>query len=429
MEQTDRMEDRGGSMRKRLKLWACIAVAGMLSAGCGNKTEITEKPVETENPVEEEEPVTDDQTPDDTTSDQKPVNVQEQETENHCQITGGQVALVIDVGSAMDGGFNQAALNGAQTYAEAADISYSYYSAGEDTPESYEKAVLTAIENDAALVICAGSHFEQAVGQLQEEYADVYFLLLDGVPRDSGGDEVKIASNVHCITYQEEEAGYLAGYMAVLDGYTKLGFIGGERLPSVEQYGYGYLQGIDAAAAVMDNRDDISVEYWYAGTFMADRQIEEVSSEWYEAGTEVIFTCGGSLYQSVLKSAEPHGGRLIGVDVDQSDVSGLFLTSAMKGIDSSVIDALDEFYANGRSWPKGIAGNVVSYGAKEKCVRLPVQAAAWRFQTATMKDYLEVLAGLKSGGIQVSDDIDMQPETTVSVIYHEQEEDLCKPEK
>lgn len=422
MERTDRMEDRGGSMKKRLKLWVCIAVAGMLIAGCGKQAEIAE------NPAEGEEPVTGDQTGDQA-PEQEPVQAPAQETENHCQITGGQVALVIDVGSAMDGGFNQAALNGAQTYAEAADISYSYYSTGEDTPESYEQAVITAIENDAVLVICAGSHFEQAVGQLQEEYADVYFLLLDGVPRDSGGDEVKIASNVHCITYQEEEAGYLAGYMAVLDGYTKLGFIGGERLPSVEQYGYGYLQGIDAAAAVMDNSDDISVEYWYADTFMADRQIEEVSREWYEAGTEIIFTCGGSLYQSVLASAEPCGGRLIGVDVDQSGVSELFLTSAMKGIDASVIDALDEFYANGRSWPKGIAGNVVSYGAKEKCVRLPVQAAAWRFQKAAMNDYLKVLAGLKSGDIQVSDDIDTQPDTTISVIYHEQEEDLCKPEK
>lgn len=419
-------------MRKRVKLWVCIAAAGMLCAGCGEETGIAGKPIETEIPVETESPAEEEEPPaDDTALEQEPAKMLEQETQSHCQITGGQVALVIDVGTAMDNGFNQAALNGAQTYAEAADISYSYYSAGEDTPESYENAVITAIENDAVLVICAGSHFEQAVGQLQKEYSDVYFLLLDGVPRDAEGDEIEIASNVHCITYQEEEAGYLAGYMAVLDGYTKLGFIGGEQLPAVEQYGYGYLQGIDAAAEVMGNSDDISVEYWYAGTFMADGRIEEVSREWYEAGTEVIFTCGGSLYQSVLTSAEVCDGRLIGVDVDQSGVSERFLTSAMKGIDSSVIDALDEFFANGRSWPKEIAGNVISYGAKEKCVRLPVQAAAWRFKNAAMSDYLKVLAGLKNGDIQVSDDIDIQPETTVAVIYHErqQEDDLCKPEK
>ena len=180
----------------------------------------------------------------------------------------------------------------------------------------------------------------------------------------------------------------------------------------------------------MDNSDDISVEYWYAGTFLPDEQIEETSREWYEAGTEIIFACGGSLYQSVLLSAESCGGKLIGADVDQSDISELILTSAMKGIDSSVIDALDEFFASGRSWPKEIAGSVISYGAKEKCVRLPVYGAAWRFQSAAMSDYLHVIAGLKSGDIQVSDDIDTQPETTVSVIWHEQqEEDLWIPEK
>ncbi|MBD5525660.1 MAG: BMP family ABC transporter substrate-binding protein [Lachnospiraceae bacterium] len=406
-------------MRKRLTIFGLAAAVGMLSAGCGKNDEITEEPVATERPAQE-----------DNTSEKEPEMEPEQTTVSNCQIAGGQVALVIDASSAMDSGFNQAALNGAQTYADAAEVSYSYYSADDDTQESYEKAVTTAIQNDAALVICAGSHFEGTVGRMQNEYDDVFFLLLDGVPKDAEGNAVAIAPNVHCITYREEEAGYLAGYMAVLDGYTKLGFIGGEQLPSVERYGYGYLQGIDAAAAHLDNSDDISVEYWYAGTFLPDEQIEETSREWYEAGTEVIFACGGSLYQSVLLSAESCGGKLIGADVDQSDISELILTSAMKGIDSSVIDALDEFFASGRSWPKEIAGSVISYGAKEKCVRLPVYGAAWRFQSAAMSDYLHVIAGLKSGDIQVSDDIDTQPETTVSVIWHEQqEEDLWIPEK
>lgn len=411
-------------MRRRLGILGLAAAVGMLSAGCGKNDEIVKEPAVTEIPAQEEDKPEEE-------PEKEPEIEPERTTVNNCQIAGGQVALVIDVGSAMDRGFNQAALNGAQTYADAAEISYSYYSASDDTEESYEKAVITAIQNDASLVICAGSHFDETVGRLQNEYGDVFFLLLDGVPRDAEGNTVDIAPNVHCITYQEEEAGYLAGYMAVLEGYTKLGFIGGEQLPSVEQYGYGYLQGIDAAAVFLGNSDDISVEYWYAGTFLPDPHIEETSREWYEAGTEIIFACGGSLYQSVLLSAEPCGGKLIGVDVDQSDISELFLTSAMKGIDSSVIDALDEFFANGRSWPKEIAGSVISYGAKEKCVRLPVQGDAWRFQKATMNDYLHVVAGLKSGDIKVSDDIDTQPETTVSVTYHDkqQEEDLWISEK
>lgn len=402
-------------MRLRLQYFICMTALIALATGCGNRTVQAELPAQ---PDRQEEP------------ESAPEEEPQQPTVSTCRITGGQVALVIDVSSAMDNGFNQAALNGAQTYADGAEISYSYYSADADTQEAYEDAVLTAIQNDAELVVCAGSHFEQTVGRLQREYGDVCFLLLDGVPRDASGEALAVAPNVHCITYREEEAGYLAGYMAVLEGYTKLGFIGGERLPSVERYGCGYLQGIDDAAAVLGNSEDVSVEYWYAGTFLPDQQIEEVSEDWYEEGTEIVFACGGTLYQSVLPAAESHDGRMIGVDVDQSEVSELFLTSAMKGIDSSVIDALDEFFASGRKWPKTIAGNVISYGAKEKCIRLPVQGNAWRFQNATITDYLRILAELKNDEIRILDSLDDLSETAVSVIYHNQpqEDDLCVPE-
>lgn len=343
-----------------------------------------------------------------------------EESEYHdYQETGGQIALVIDVSSVLDHGFNQAALEGAQTYADAAGVSYSYYSAASDSTESYEDAVLTAIQNDARLIICAGSHFEQAVGKLQNDYSDIYFLLLDGIPRDSSGESVPIASNVHCITYHEEEAGYLAGYMAVLEGYRKLGFIGGERIAAVQKYGHGYLEGINAAAALLGVSDDISVEYWYSGTFFPNQQIEEVSLNWYQSGTQIIFACGGSLYQSVLASAETCNGKLIGADVDQNSISDLFLTSAMKGIDSSVITALDEFFANGGAWPEELAGTADSYGAEKKCIGLPCLDDEWRFKTATFEDYLEILSDLKAGEIEISDNPDFQPELTIFVTYHD----------
>ena len=332
--------------------------------------------------------------------------------------TGGQVALVIDKSSVMDNGYNQAAYEGAKSYAQSAGVSYSCYGASSDSAQAYKKAVLTAVENDARLVICAGSCFEEAVGSLQDSYADISFLLLDGVPRDDSGQALAIAPNVHCITYHEEQAGYLAGYMTVLEGYKNLGFIGGEPLPSVERYGYGYLQGIDDAAARLGNSGDIRVDYWYAETFLPDGQIERMSADWYEAGTEVIFACGGSLYQSVLDSAQACGGRLIGADTDQSGISELFLTSAMKGVKSSIVIALDDFYANGKKWPQELAGRAVSYGAAKKCIKLPYSGDAWRFENVTTDEYLQVLADLKAGKIQVSDEIGSRPKTAVSVIYH-----------
>lgn len=413
----DRQEKIGKGMKLRIRTICLIAASLCLASACADPADRPEEPVAStpsqDDPVQEK----DEKLPELTLEPTPTVDPQNR------HVKGIQTALVTDVSSAVDHGFNQAALDGIETYAAAACVSFTAYSTEKDAPDAYKDTVLAAIEGGADLIICAGEHFEEAVGGLQNEYSDVYFLLLDGVPRDSSGDEVDIAPNVHCITYREEEAGYLAGYMAVLDGYHKLGFIGGEELPTVLRYGYGYLQGIEDAAVSLEIEDEVQVDYWYADTFLPDKEIEEVSGDWYRDGTEIIFVCGGSIYESVLVSAGSCEGKLIGADVNQSDVSELFVTSAMKGVDSSIIVALDDFFASGRKWPEEMAGEVVSYGAKERCSSLPVQDRAWRFQSATIDKYLQLLARLKSGDIQIPTDTDDRPETTVTVIYHNQQEE------
>lgn len=408
-------ERLGNRMKRQIRILFVIAALMLLSSGCGAQDVVrTEEP----DDMQASDPVTEE------AEDTEPPKEQEEGKDSREErMPGSQIALVTDVSSVMDNGFNQAALQGIQTYADGAGISYSCYSTDEDSLDAYEDTIMCAIEDEAELIVCAGAHFEQAVGRLQEDYKNIYFLLLDGVPRDSYGNITDIRPNVHCITYREEEAGYLVGYMAVMEGCRQLGFIGGEQLPSVEKYGYGYLQGIDDAAASLEISDDIQVEYWYADTFSPNKQIEEISMEWYQSGAEVIFACGGALYQSVLSSADLCDGMLIGADVDQSGLSERFLTSAMKGIDSSVVVALDDFYASGKKWPKEFAGNVVSYGAEEKCISLPVQNSAWRFQNAAMDEYLKVLARLRAGDIEIAIDTDTLPETAVTVIYHNQQEE------
>ncbi len=348
----------------------------------------------------------------------QPTSEMEDDFYNDYLETGGHVALIVGVGEVMDNGYNEAALNGAKTYAQAAGVSYSYYNTASDSPEAYEQTALHAIQNHAKVLVCAGPHFEQVVGKLQHQYEDVTFLLLDGVPKDSSGSEVDISKNVFCITYNEEEAGYLAGYITVLDGYRNFGFIGGEQMPSVERFGYGYLQGINDAAVSLEIADEISVEYWYSGTFLPSQKIEDYSRKWYQNGTQVIFACGGSLYQSVLISAEECDGMIIGVDSDQSDISECFLTSAMKGVETSIIHALDEYYAYGESWPEEMAGTVASYDSTNKGITLPLSDSAWRFQTVTLEEYIEVFHALSNGSFEVSDDISSHPDITISVNYH-----------
>lgn len=411
--------------KPRKLIFFCSIISLLLCQGCGSRSGAT-NPTDTASPDAAAVSATSDATPSQDTSESaspdSTIPGNEKDYYGNYQETGGEVALVICYSNLMDNGYNQAAFEGTKTYACAAGVSYSYYSASKDTDEEYEKVLLTAINNKAKLIVCASSHFDQAVGNLQDLYPDVHFLMLDGRPRDASGKELPISSNVHCIFYHEEEAGYLAGYMTVLEGYTTFGFVGGEQLPPVQRYGAGYLQGIDAAAKDLGISNKVTVNYWYADTFYPSKEIEEVSTKWYRTGTQIIFACGGSLYESILASADACNGLLIGVDVDQSSISERFLTSAAKGVKDSVIIALDDYFASGDVWPEELAGEVVSYGAEKKCIELPTLNGAWRFKNVTPDDYLQLLSRMKAGEIEISSDVTSLPEISIQVNYYNNKE-------
>lgn len=331
------------------------------------------------------------------------------------QEKGGEIAFVSD-GVVMDGGYNEAIYEGVQMYALAAGVSFSYYNVEEDNLEGHIEIVEHAILNQAKVVVCAGYDFQEAVGELQDIYPEVSFLLIDGVPVDTQGESVEIEENVHCVSFKEEESGYLAGYMAVLEGYHNLGFIGGKEEPPVIRYGYGYLQGIDDAAREME-LVDVTVNYWYAGTFQSAEEICEEAAQWYAEGTEIIFACGGFLYESVLEAANKEGGLLIGVDVDQNERSERILTSAVKDIANAVVISLDDYYAAGRKWSEVFAGQNVRYGVEDNCVGIPVLETEWRFKNVTMEKFYELYTQVRQGKISVSDETDRQPQVSVTVNY------------
>lgn len=328
--------------------------------------------------------------------------------------TGGEIAFLTD-GSVEDGGYNEAIFNGVRMYALGAGTSFSYYHADPNAPESYQEMIQRAVEDNAGLIVCAGDIFGEAVGALQETYPQTSFLLVDAVPRDEEREELPIAKNVHCVLFHEEQAGYLAGYMAVWEGYRNLGFIGGRQEPAVLRYGYGYLQGINAAAKDL-SLDDVTVNYWYADTYSADIAVREKADGWYENGTQIIFACGGALYESVLEAAENRDGLMIGVDVDQCRLSERVLTSAVKNIGAAVTDALDEYYAAG-GWSEEDAGQVKRYGVEDGCAAIPVVDSEWRFKEIPTTHFFEIYKQMKRGDRTVSDAIDMPPEVAIVVNF------------
>lgn len=327
------------------------------------------------------------------------------------------IALITDVGNIDDKSFNQGAWEGVKKYAEDNKVTYAYYRPTEDSTNARVDTIASAITKGAKVVVCPGYLFEEAIYQVQDTYSKVQFLLLDGQPHDAKYN-YKTSSNVHCILYQEEQAGYFAGYAAVKDGYTKLGFLGGMAVPAVERYGYGYVQGANAAAKEMGITSKISMKYWYSGVFSANDDIKTKMSGWYTDGTQIIFSCGGGIYLSAVAAAEAsNGGKVIGVDVDQASQSNLIITSAMKGLSNSVVLALTALYKNNGTWDSNYAGKTANLGVADDCVGLPTATASWRFKTFTVSEYNALYAKVKSGSITVSNDIKNKPTVEISVDY------------
>lgn len=331
------------------------------------------------------------------------------------QETGGEIAFVFD-DVIEDGSYNEAIYEGIRMYALAAGITFSYYETEGDSPERYEAVIEHAVLSQAGIIVCAGYDFQETVEELQGEYPEISFLLIDGSSEDGEGNTVKLRKNVHCVSFREEESGYLAGYMAVLEGYRKLGFLGGKKEPSVIRYGHGYLQGIEDAAQDM-GLEDITVNYYDTGSSLPTQETKELAQQWYEAGTEVIFACGDSLYEAVLEAAKEKDGLLIGAGRDQSGISKHFLTSAVKDITNGVIISLDEYYAYGRKWSKDFAGKTVRYGAADRCAGIPVMDTEWRFQNVTREEFLEIYRRIRIGEIKVSGEMKQKPHLDITVNY------------
>jgi basic membrane protein A len=321
-----------------------------------------------------------------------------------------EIAMVTDVGNIDDHSFNQATYEASRDFAEANGKTFSYYRPSEDSTEARTESIATAIEKGAKVVVCPGYLFEETIFNIQEQYPDVNFILLDGEPHNSDYSEFKTAPNVHCILYKEEEAGYFAGYAAVKEGLTKLGFCGGMDVPAVIRYGYGFVQGADAAAQEMGV--DIEIKHTYSGSFAPSDDLYNKMDSWYTSGTEVIFACGGSLYESVFKAAEDEGALAIGVDVDQALDSTTVLTSAEKKLKETTTAALEALYANDLVWPEDYAGKTSKLGAADNATGLPTAADSWRFSTYTVEEYQALFDKVVSGEVKISDVIDTAPEVS-----------------
>ena len=313
------------------------------------------------------------------------------------------VAFVTDVGNIDDQSFNQYTWQGVQDFCSANSLNANYYRPTEDSDAARLEQMDNAVNDGAKAIVVAGYLFGSSIAEAQTKYPDVEFLALDVSTSDLG--DTAPAENTALITYKEEQAGYLAGYAAVYDGYKELGFLGGMAVPAVIRYGYGFVQGADAAAKELGlTADDVHIKYWYSGGFAATDEVKNKMDGWYSEGTEVVFACGGPVCQNCDAAAQANGGKMIGVDVDQSGQFDTVITSATKGLAESVNEALTDSLNNGWKFTEAYSGKETKLGAAENCVGLPM--ATSKFNKFTQEQYDAMYASIVDGTLVIDDSFD-----------------------
>ena len=328
-----------------------------------------------------------------------------------CGSQESEIALITDKGNIDDKSFNQGAWEGVVEFAKRENISHTYIKPEDATDDFYLAAIDLAVEGGAKVVVTPGFLFEVAVYQAQDKYPEVKFILLDGAPRNADWSDFKTNDNVASIMYAEEESGYLAGYAAVMDGMTDLGFMGGMAVPAVQAFGYGYLQGAeDAAEGLGLSNGAINVIYHYTGDFEENDTNKATASTMYQEGMEVIFACGGSVGKSVMSAAAEANAKVIGVDVDQRYDSETVITSATKGLAASVIQVLESIYKTESFDTYG--GKTTYFNATNNGVALPTEVigdakadAFDRFDSFNMEQYEEVFGRLVDGSVDPTREI------------------------
>ncbi len=323
------------------------------------------------------------------------------------------IAFVTDVGQLKDKSFNQGTYDGVKVAAQANGKSYKYYqpaNGNEATDDDRVNAFRLACDNGAEIVVAAGFLQEAALRTAATEYPNVNFVFIDGYPlSDAAGNSL---TNVAAISFQEQQAGYLAGYASIMEGYTKLGFMGGGggTNPACQRFGYGFVQGAEAAAAVKGVKVDMNYSWAYGSAFSASPELQAMATGWYQNGTEVIFCCGGSMFQSVSAAASAEDGMIVGVDIDQSFESPAVITSALKGLVDATVWAVDKHYAG--AWSE-VGGTVSALGAADNAVGLPT--ATWSLANWSVADYEALFADIASGKVAISDELVTAPESTANV--------------
>ena len=307
-----------------------------------------------------------------------------------------EIAMLIDVGDIDDESFNKGVYDAIVEFGNENNKTYNYYVPEEKSDYAVVDSIENAIKLGAKVIVAPGYWFKRPIDLVQNKYKDIKFILIDTTPYSEVKKMEKIGENVCAILFSEQEGGYLAGYAMVMEGFENIGFMGGMQSPSVENFGYGYIQGInDAAKEKGLEKKSIKLKYMYLGGFEENAEYEYIASSWFAGDTQVIFASAGQAGISVMKAAKKYKDKyVVGVDIDQSSQSNTVITSVVKNSKRAVYDQLKNIYDD-----KFEGGKYVTYGINDGYIYLEMGNS--RFKKFSKEQYDKLVKEMSEGKIKV----------------------------
>jgi basic membrane protein A len=269
-----------------------------------------------------------------------------------------KVGVVTDIGGLNDHGFNHLAYVGLQRAEAQLGIQGKVLTS--NSGADYLPNLTSLARQGYNLIIPVGFLMAQATDQVAKAFPSAKFAMVDSDATAEAGDP----KNIEGLLFKEQQAGYLAGYLAGLyaksKGYKTISSVGGQKIPPVDHYIAGYQAGAKAADP------GITTLNGYSQDFTAQDKCKNLALNQIQQGSKVVFQVAGGCGLGALSAAQQQGVQGIGVDADQAYLGSYVLTSAEKKVDNAVFNAIKNLqagqFAAGTNVTNDITNDGIGYG-------------------------------------------------------------------
>lgn len=264
-----------------------------------------------------------------------------------------KIAMVTSVGGVTDGSFNQSAWEGLQKAEKDLGIKASYIESKQEA--DYVTNLEQAVDNNNDLILATGFPMQQALLEAAKNYPEQKFAIVDV----DYGEETP--DNVTCISFNEEQSGYVVGLVAgKMTKTNKVGFVGGMNNVVIKKFQVGYEAGVKEA------NSNAKVLVQYVNSFADQAKGKSIANQMYNNNADILFACAGDSGLGVLECAKETGKYAIGVDRDQNNIApDNILTSAMKKVNEGVYTVVKNLKDG-----KLDGGKTLVFGLKEEGIGL-----------------------------------------------------------